>query len=98
MHILKECNNFVITLFIVMELSIIKIGNSKGIRLKKSILDRYNIKDKVELILERGRIILKPVSKPRQGWEDAFRTMQYNQEDNLLIPDVFEDDMDEEWI
>lgn len=81
-----------------MELSIIKIGNSKGIRLKKSILDRYNIKDKVELILERGRIILKPVSKPRQGWEDAFRTMQYNQEDNLLIPDVFEDEMDEEWI
>ena len=98
MHILKKCNNFVITLFIIMELSIIKIGNSKGIRLKKSILDRYNIKDKVELILERGRIILKPVSKPRQGWEDAFRTMQYNQEDNLLIPDVFEDEMDEEWI
>lgn len=98
MQIHKKCNNFVITLFIIMELSIIKIGNSKGIRLKKSILDRYNIKDKVELILERGRIILKPVSKPRQGWEDAFRTMQYNQEDNLLIPDVFEDEMDEEWI
>lgn len=80
-----------------MEISIIKIGNSKGIRLKKSILDRYDIKDKVELILERGRIILKPVSKPREGWEDAFKSMKDNEEDILLIPDVFEEDIDEEW-
>jgi antitoxin MazE len=80
-----------------MELSIIKIGNSKGIRLKKSIIDRYNIKDKVELILERGRIILKPISKPRQGWEDAFKAMHDNKEDNLLIPDIFEEELDEEW-
>ncbi len=80
-----------------MELSIIKIGNSKGIRLKKSILESYNIKDKVELILERGRIILKPVSEPRQGWEAAFKTMHNNQEDNLLMPDIFEEEIDEEW-
>ena len=80
-----------------MEISIIKIGNSKGIRLKKSILDRYDIKDKVELILERGRIILKPVSKPREGWEDAFKAMNDNEEDILLIQDVFEEDIDEEW-
>ena len=80
-----------------MEISIIKIGNSKGIRLKKSILDRYDIKDKVELIFERGRIILKPVSKPREGWEDAFKAMNDNEEDILLIPDVFEEDIDEEW-
>ena len=80
-----------------MELSVIKIGNSKGIRLKKSILDRYKIKDKVELILERGRIILKPVSKPRQGWEDAFKTMHNNEDDNLFIPDAFEEESDEEW-
>ena len=80
-----------------MELSIIKIGNSQGIRLKKSILERYNIKDKVELILERGRIILKPVSKPRQGWEAVFKTMHDYQEDTLLMPDIFEEEIDEEW-
>jgi len=80
-----------------MELSVIKIGNSKGIRLKKSILDRYNIKDKVELILERGRIILKPVAKPRQDWEEAFKAMHDNDDDSLLIPDVFNEDAEEEW-
>ena len=80
-----------------MELSIIKIGNSKGIRLNKSILERYKIKDKVELILEKGRIILKPISNPRQGWEDAFKIMHDNKDDNLLIPDIFEEESDDEW-
>ena len=80
-----------------MELSIIKIGNSKGIRLKKSILERYNIRDKVELILERGRIILKPVSQPKQGWDAAFKKMHDSQEDHLLMPDMFQEEIDEEW-
>ena len=80
-----------------MELSVIKIGNSKGIRLKKSILDRYDIKDKVELILEKGRIILKPVSKTRSGWDEAFKEMSKLQEDILLIPDVFNEENGEEW-
>ena len=44
-----------------METAIIKIGNSKGLRLSKTILEKYNIKDKVELILEMGQIILKPI-------------------------------------
>ena len=78
-----------------MELSIIRIGNSKGILLSKSILSRYNIQDKVEVIFEKGRIILKPVSNTRQGWEDAFRELHEKREDILLMPDVF--DEEEEW-
>lgn len=78
-----------------MELSIIRIGNSKGIRLNKSILQRYNIQDKVEIILEKGRIILKPVTGIRQGWEDMFREMHDKKDDTMLIPDVFDDE--EEW-
>ena len=81
-----------------MELSIIKIGNSKGIRLPKALLGRYNIKDKVELILEKGRIILVPVTTiPRQGWGNAFKAMHENNDDMLLIPDTFEDENIEEW-
>ena len=37
-----------------MELSVINIGNSKGIRLSKTILEKYNIHDKIEVILEKG--------------------------------------------
>ena len=80
-----------------MEISIIKIGNSKGLRLSKTILEKYNIKDKVELILEKGQIILKPVVKPRKDWEKSFEKMRQNNDDKLLMNDVFDDENLDEW-
>lgn len=80
-----------------MEVSVIKIGNSKGIRLSKMVLEKYNIQDTVELILEKGQIVLKPVAKPRKGWGKAFKKMAENGDDRLLINDVFDDENLEEW-
>lgn len=81
-----------------MELSVIQIGNSKGFRLSKTIIEKYNIKDKVELILEKGFFIIKPISNPRKGWDKAFKEMNENGEGQLLINDVFENENLEEWI
>ncbi len=75
-----------------MELSVINIGNSKGIRLSKAILEKYKISEKIELILEKDYIILKPKSEPRKGWEKAFKKMHENGDDQLLMADVFEDE------
>ncbi len=80
-----------------MELSIVQIGNSKGFRLSKTLIEKYNIKDKVELILEKGYMILKPISRPRKNWEQAFKEMNENGEDQLLFNDVFENENLEEW-
>ncbi len=80
-----------------MELSVINIGNSKGIRLSKTILEKYHISDKIELIFEKGYIILKPKTEARKGWEKAFKKMHENGDDQLLIDDVFEDESFEEW-
>lgn len=80
-----------------MELSIIQIGNSKGFRLSKTLIEKYNIKDKVELILEKEYIILKPISSPRKNWEKAFMKMSKNGDDQLLFNDVFDDENLEEW-
>ncbi|MGV3767566.1 MAG: AbrB/MazE/SpoVT family DNA-binding domain-containing protein [Chitinophagaceae bacterium] len=80
-----------------MELSVINIGNSKGIRLSKTILEKYSINDKIELILEKGYIILKPKAEPRKGWDKAFKKMHENGDDKLLMDDVFEDENFEEW-
>lgn len=80
-----------------MELSVINIGNSKGIRLSKTILEKYNISDKIELILEKGYIILKPKSEPRKNWEKAFKEMHESGDDQLLMDDIFEDESFAEW-
>jgi antitoxin MazE len=79
-----------------MEIPIIKIGNSKGIRLAKMILERYQFTDKVEVIFKKGYLILKPAHHPREGWEAAFEEMHRRGDDELLIDDVFEDELLEE--
>lgn len=80
-----------------MEASIIKIGNSRGLRLSKTILEKYHIKDKVELILEKGQIILRPIESPRKNWEEKFKEMANNNDDEPLMNDVFEDENFDEW-
>jgi antitoxin MazE len=80
-----------------MNVSVIAIGNSKGIRLSKTLIDKYDIKDTVELILEKGYIVLKPKASPRNGWEKAFKKMHEAGEDALLIDAVFEEENPEEW-
>ena len=80
-----------------MELSVINIGNSKGIRLSTTILEKYSINDKIEIILEKDYMILKPKAEPRKGWEKAFKKMHENGDDQLLMNDVFEDEHFDEW-
>jgi antitoxin MazE len=80
-----------------MELSVIKIGNSKGIRFSKTILEKYDIHDKVELILEKGHMVIKSKPEPRKNWEKAFLKMHKNGDDQLLMDDIFEDENFEEW-
>lgn len=80
-----------------MELSVINIGNSKGIRLSKTVLEKYNIQGKVELIFEEDHIILKPKKTPRDGWEESFKELHENGDDELLINDVLQDENFEEW-
>ena len=80
-----------------MDIQVIPIGNSKGIRLSKTILEKYNITDKLELIMEDGYFILKAKSNPRSGWEKSFKEMHENSDDEILIDDVFDDENFEEW-
>ena len=80
-----------------MEVSVIKIGNSKGIRFSKTIIDRYKIKDTVDLIMDEEQIIIKPSTKPRKGWDVAFKEMHENGDDNLIINEIFEEENPEEW-
>jgi antitoxin MazE len=80
-----------------MKIPVIKIGNSKGIRLSKTILEKYEIKDAVEMVLEKDTILLKPITPPRKGWEIAFSANQDDSPEEQLIDDIFEDETLEEW-
>jgi antitoxin MazE len=80
-----------------MEVSIIQIGNSKGIRFSKTMIEKYNLRDKVDLILEKDQIVIKPLTSFRKGWEKAFKEISEQGDDRLLFNDVFDDENPEEW-
>ena len=80
-----------------MKVPVIKIGNSKGIRLSKTVLEKYAINDAVDMVLEENTILLKPIVTPRKDWDRQFIEMHSDHSDELLIEDVFEDETFEEW-
>jgi antitoxin MazE len=81
-----------------MKAQLIPIGNSRGIRIPKAILDQCQISGEVDLAVKGRRIIVSPAPKrPRQGWREAAARMAAAGDDELLIPDAFEDDVDVEW-
>src|SRR3989304_3369629 len=74
-----------------MKAKLISIGNSKGIRIPMAILKQCNIENEVDLEVEKEKIVIKPVkTKPRDGWNDAFRLMREKKDDALLIDETLD--------
>ena len=67
-----------------MRARVINIGNSQGIRIPKPLLKQTGILGDVELEVDKNQIIIRPVSNPRAGWDDAFIAMAENNDDMLL--------------
>jgi len=67
-----------------MRARVVKIGNSQGIRIPKPLLEQTGIMEDVELEVEQNQIIIRPVSNPRAGWNDAFMAMAERSDDVLL--------------
>jgi len=93
---LTECNYIVHT----MKVAIIKIGNSRGIRIPKPVFEQCGFEDKVEMEIHNRELVIRSNNKPRDGWEKAFQSMSKNGDDNLILKQVAEDAStwdEEEW-
>lgn len=76
---------------------IVRIGNSRGIRVPKILLDQAQLSDEVELHAEPGRLVVHGARRPRSGWAEAARAMAEVRHDSLLdepVPTRFDR---EEW-
>lgn len=71
-----------------MKAPIVRIGNSKGIRLPKSILEQCHLRDEVELEVRDECLVVRSVEAPRRGWDRAFSRMAEKSEDVLLDRDA----------
>ena len=77
-----------------------KVGNSRGIRIPRAILEQVNLEGELELIVEQGTLMIRPASNPRQGWEASFvnAAMIVPEDGELAEPWVANQFDDEEWM
>jgi antitoxin MazE len=67
-----------------MKTSIIRIGNSQGIRIPKLLLEQSRLEKEVELEVSDKQITIRSAGRPRHGWEDKFKIMTQNKDDKLI--------------
>jgi antitoxin MazE len=66
---------------------LVRMGNSRGIRIPKPLIEQAGLKGKVELTLQDNTLVISPAAKPRAGWASAFREMA-DRGDDVLLDDV----------
>ena len=67
---------------------LISIGNSKGLRFSRTLLEQCGIKDDVELEVKNSEIWIRARDrKPRDGWAEAFQKSYEKEKPETLIPD-----------
>jgi antitoxin MazE len=63
---------------------IIRINNSRGIRVPKALLEQAKLPEEVELHAEPGRLVVRAARRVREGWAEAARLMRQRGEDGPL--------------
>ena len=77
---LAQCNYIVY----IMNATIVKIGNSRGIRIPKPVFEQCGFEDEVEMEVHNHELVIRSAHQPREGWDESFRTMAKRGDDTLL--------------
>lgn len=67
-----------------MKTRIVRIGNSRGIRIPKPLIEQTGLGEDVEMVVQGNALLICPVGRPRAGWGEAFRAMAAHGDDELL--------------
>ncbi|HUL29005.1 MAG TPA: AbrB/MazE/SpoVT family DNA-binding domain-containing protein [Thermodesulfobacteriota bacterium] len=67
-----------------MKAHLVRIGNSRGVRLPKTIIAQAGLTDEVELVVRDGAVVIARATSARSGWADAARRMRQPDDDRLI--------------
>ena len=80
-----------------MRATLVKIGNSRGIRIPKALLEQCSMEGEVEIQIKNKTLVIESVkSRPRMHWDKDFQKMAETGDDKLLIED-FPTSADKDW-
>jgi antitoxin MazE len=71
---------------------IVPIGNSKGVRLPKRLLEDLNLSDVVELESRGNELIIRSLAASHEGWEESAKALRRHGDNPLLLGDIPESD------
>ena len=80
-----------------MKARLVRIGNSRGVRLPKPLIEEAGLTEDVELQAQEGRIVISRVSHVRESWAQAAETLALREEDQLTDEPTATHFDDEEW-
>jgi antitoxin MazE len=90
--------NVITEVFLDMRTELIRIGNSRGIRIPKPLIEQCGFGETVEVRVESDCLVISPERRPRQGWDDAFRASGHAAQDELMLETTESNAFDrEEW-
>ncbi len=67
-----------------MKAKLVQIGNSRGIRLPKPMIEEAKLNDEVDIHVKEGAIIITSSLNPRSGWAESAKLLHDRKEDDLL--------------
>ena len=68
-----------------MRVELVRIGNSRGIRIPKPLIEQCALGDTVDLRVENDCLVIAPDRQPRAGWAEAFRAAGSAGKEELLF-------------
>lgn len=74
---------------------LIRIGNSRGLRLSKPLLEQAGLTDEVEITIERGAVVIRAAVAPRAGWAESIQKHGPSEMLYEPFPNKFDE---EEWV
>jgi antitoxin MazE len=76
---------------------VVKIGNSRGIRIPRTLLEQADLSGEIEMTVEGNKLVIQSARSQRDGWEEKFSAMAKNGDD-VLLDDAIPTQWDErEW-
>lgn len=80
--------------------TLIRIGNSQGVRIPKAIIEQAQLNDReLEFKIIDDGLLIQPLKKPRQGWKKQFEKAQLVDNANEINKEWLDAPLveDEEW-
>ena len=77
---MPPCSNYIVS----MKAALVRIGNSRGIRLPKPVIEQCGFENEVELEVHHRELVIRCCTRPREGWASAFARMGECGDDALL--------------